>query len=130
MILWNEGSNANLDKIKNVIDLYVDRKIINFRTPRNIVVQLAHSTKQNIKRAEKQYNNVIAKYINAEPATGRIARQIEAQNEIANQSVIEIDDLLKIKTGFGIIFRGNDKYLHAWVLMNKYKIIKTLVDIF
>ena len=58
------------------------------------------------------YNNIIAKYINAEPATRRIARQIEAQNEKANQSVIEKEDLTKIKTGFGIIFRGNDKYLH------------------
>ena len=36
------------------------------------------------------------KYVIAEPTTRHIARKRQAQNEIANQSVIEIDDLTKI----------------------------------
>ena len=36
------------------------------------------------------YNDIIAKYITAEPVTRRIALQIETQNQRANQSVIEI----------------------------------------
>ena len=59
------------------------------------------------------------KHFDAEPATGRIARQMQAQNEIANQSLIEIDDLTKLKSGFGIIFRGNAKCLNPWALMNR-----------
>ena len=65
------------------------------------------------------------KHFDAEPATGRIARQMQAQNEIANQSLIEIDDLSKLKSGFGIIFRGNDKCLNPWALMNRCKLLIT-----
>ena len=54
------------------------------------------------------------KHFDAEPATGRIARQMQAQNEIANQSLIEIDDLTKLKSGFGIIFRGHAKCFNPW----------------
>ena len=49
-----------------------------------VVLRLAPAEKELI---ELKYNKVIAKYLNAEPATGRIARQIEAPNEIANQSL-------------------------------------------
>ena len=59
------------------------------------------------------------KHFDAEPATGRIARQMQAQNEIANQSLIEIDDLTKLKSGFGIILRGNAKCLNPWALMHR-----------
>ena len=54
-------------------------RIVNAWRARQIVVQLAPPTKHNINRAEKHYNNVIAKYIDVEPATGRIACHIEAQ---------------------------------------------------
>ena len=50
-VIMKNGFKANLEKIKNVTDLYVDRKIVNFRTASNIVVQLAHPTKNNINRA-------------------------------------------------------------------------------
>ena len=55
-VIMKNGSKANLDKIKNVLYLHVDRTIVNFRTARHIVVQLAHPTKQNINRAG---NNII-----------------------------------------------------------------------
>ena len=55
----------------------------------------------------QMHNNISAKNINAEPATRRIARQIEAQNERANQSVLAIDDLTEKMTRLGIKFRGN-----------------------
>ena len=50
---------------------------------------------------------------------------MQAQKEIANQSLIEIDDLSKHKSGFGIIFRGNDKCLNPWALMNRCKLLIT-----
>ena len=31
---------------------------------------------------------------------------MQAQNDKANQSIIEIDDLIAIKSGLGIVFRG------------------------
>ena len=63
-----------------MIDLYADTKILNWRTANNLFAELAHRTGYNMNRSEK-YDNIIAKYINAEPATMRIARQIEAQNK-------------------------------------------------
>ena len=62
-----------------------------------------------------------AKYIHAGPATGRTGRDIEATNERANQSVIEVDDIMKFKTGFGITFRVNDKLHYPLVVINKLK---------
>ena len=41
------------------------------------------------------------------------------KNEIANQSIIAIDDLVKIKSGLGIVFCGNNKSLNPLALMHK-----------
>ena len=51
-VIIKTGSNANLDKIKYIIDLYNDRKMADFRTARNIVVQLAHPNGYNRKSSE------------------------------------------------------------------------------
>ena len=51
IFVTKNGSKANIDKIQNVIDLSVDRKIVNSR-PLNIVLELAHSTCHNKKRSE------------------------------------------------------------------------------
>ena len=48
---------------------------------------------------------------------------MQAQNEIANQSLIETDDLTKLKSGFGMLFRGNAKCLNPRALMNRYKLL-------
>ena len=55
------------------------------------MVQQAHQTGYNNITEETHYNNIIEKYLNAVPATGRKARDIKAQNEISNQAIIEID---------------------------------------
>ena len=44
---------------------------------------------------------------------------MQAQNEIFNQSIIAIDDLVKIKSGLGIVFCGNNKSLNPLALMHK-----------
>lgn len=49
--VMKHGSKASQDKVKNIIDWYVDRKIINFKTARNIVVQIAHPTGYNKNRS-------------------------------------------------------------------------------
>ena len=47
---------------------------------------------------------------------------MQAQNEIANQSIMVIDDLIKIQSGLGIVFCGNDKNHNPWALMHRYQI--------
>ena len=46
------GIQANLDNINNVIDLSVDRTIINFMPAIKIVLELAHPTGYNKNRSE------------------------------------------------------------------------------
>ena len=64
-IIWNEFEHIkisdgevvmylNVDKIKN-FEIYGDRRIVMFKTAKNLVLQLAYPTKQNINRAE---NNI------------------------------------------------------------------------
>ena len=48
------------------------------------------------KRILKQYDNLINRYNEAAPLIGRLAREIQQNNDIINNSVIFIDDLNKI----------------------------------
>ena len=48
------------------------------------------------KRNLKQYDNLINRYNEAAPLIGRLAREIQQNNDIINNSVIFIDDLNKI----------------------------------
>ena len=63
-------------------------------TATQVVLELVHPTGYNKKQSK--YNNTIKQHLDGEPATGRITRQMQAQNEIANQSLFEIDDLTKL----------------------------------
>ena len=67
----------------------------------------------------KHYNKIVEKDVDVGPATGRIARQMQAKSDIANHSIIEADYLIDIKSGLGIVFRGNDTCLNPWALMHK-----------
>ena len=62
--------------------------IIDFMTAKHLVLKLAHPACYNNHRSELS-NNTLEKHVDAEPATGRIARQMRAKTEIANQSLIE-----------------------------------------
>ena len=83
----------SLTKAKTNIDqqwygFKVDIKLIDFMTAKHLVLELAHPTCYKNHRSENS-NNTLEKHVDAEPATGRIARQMRAQKEIANQSLIE-----------------------------------------
>ena len=51
-VSMKNGIKANLDNINNVIDLSVDRTIINFMPALKIVLELAHPTGYNKNRSE------------------------------------------------------------------------------
>ena len=59
-VIMKNGSKANLDQIKQVKDLYVDRKIINVKTAKHLVVQLAHPTERNINSAENHMISLLS----------------------------------------------------------------------
>ncbi|MFM7987575.1 MAG: hypothetical protein ACKPKO_50500, partial [Candidatus Fonsibacter sp.] len=69
-------AKLKIEKIK----LYEDRKIANFKTALNTVMALAFPLTLKSGRGDKEYDRVIAKYENATPATGRIAREIEQKS--------------------------------------------------
>ena len=50
-------------------------------------------------------------YIHAQPITRRVASDIATNSVIANNTVLTIDGLNKIKTGFSMTFRGDATYL-------------------
>ena len=56
--------------------------------------------------------------MHAEPAAGRIAREIKDKRERDNQSKNKIDDLSSIKTGFNIRFRSNDVFNQSTLSVN------------
>ena len=64
-----KSSELNKDKIKNIIDLYQQRKIINFKTAINIIKLLLSTNKTiiNSNKAINTYNRIINKYQNITP---------------------------------------------------------------
>ena len=62
------------DKIKEIHDLYKDKKIVNYETAYNAAAQLATRHKGVIKAGLKKYESITSKYRHAEPMTGRLTR--------------------------------------------------------
>jgi hypothetical protein len=75
----SRAPEANRSKIRDVIKLYEDKKIVNFRTALNATLLLSSTNKNTLKsgRAEKEYSSIINKYGEAQPITGRLKRQEE-----------------------------------------------------
>ena len=63
----------------------------------------------------EKYNN------EADASIGRVAREIQQQNDIINNSVIFIDDLNKVKAGFTITCKGNDETMQFREWYHKFK---------
>ena len=82
----SQAPEANKSKIKKVIELYENKKIVNFRTALNTTLALASSNKNTSKRAEKEYNQLVAKYDQATPMTGRLKRQAEENKKQSEET--------------------------------------------
>ncbi|MFM7855464.1 MAG: hypothetical protein ACKO96_26950, partial [Flammeovirgaceae bacterium] len=68
------ASKVAKPKTDHMIELYQERRIANFKTAMNTVMARAFPLTLKIGKGDKEYDRVIAKYENATPATGRIAR--------------------------------------------------------
>ena len=79
-VLMKNGSKANPYK-KDTVDVCADRKTVNVKTARDLVVELAFQTGNNKIKSDNLEKDVNYKYIHVEPATRRIARQIATQDE-------------------------------------------------
>ena len=66
--------NSNKDKIRTVIKLYEDKKIVNFKTALNTITWLASQNKNVIKsgKADRAYDKVVGKYRDAPSMVGRL----------------------------------------------------------
>ena len=77
--------DSNKASINDVIKLYEEKKLRNIRTALNSIESLASNNKNTISSGKplRLYNNVIDKYSNALPMTGRRvrARQEPQQSE-------------------------------------------------
>ena len=64
--------------INTLIELYINRKIVNFTTVETAVTRLASHTKSKPtqEKAVREHDKLVSKYADALPATGRIARQV------------------------------------------------------
>ena len=61
-------------RVDNIIDLYNDRKIYNFKTVKAVLDKLTGSTRKVVDVGIKQYNEVLNKYKEAEPLPVRRKR--------------------------------------------------------
>ena len=97
-------------------------KIPNFKSVKNLVIELAFPTLyKNPDRVEKQYNNMISKYQDAIPVTGKIEREIKAKSESITGANIIMGDMSKAKTGMYINFIGDDKKMQFRELIAKHR---------
>jgi len=75
------ASKENRTKINDIIRLYEEKRIRNFLTAENAINRLAIQTKSKARnqRAQADYEKIMAKYGEAEPMTGRLARESQAK---------------------------------------------------
>ena len=73
--LKSAAPSGNKGKIDNVIKLYEDKQIPNFKTALNTVVRLTTPSLYKKGTAEQVYNDLIDKYTVAVPITGRLSRK-------------------------------------------------------
>ena len=85
----------------------------------------------DIRKRMDELINLINKYNEATPLIGRIAREIQQKNDIIYNSVLFIDDLNEVNTGFTITFKGNDKTMKFGELYHNFKprIISSIEEI-
>ena len=97
--------DSNKARINDVIKLYEERKIRNIKTALNTIESLASNNKNTISSGKplRLYNNVIDKYSNALPMTGRRVRvrqepqQSEPTQEPPPEEPIIVDDVDKLE---------------------------------
>jgi len=73
---------ANKKRIKKLIALYEEKKIVNIKTALNAVQLLASTNKNTIKsgKAIKVYESLVEKYADARPMTGRLTGYTDTKN--------------------------------------------------
>ena len=81
---YKTRSNKNNDMIDSIISLYEEKKIPNMKTADNAVVMLSSKHKATIPKALENYKNIVAKYTDAEPMTGRLSRPDFSTNSTTN----------------------------------------------
>ena len=81
--LKRRAPKENRAQIDQIIELYSNRKIPSFKTAENIVTRLSVKTSNptSINKTKKIYDNIITKYSEALPATGRIAREVASKKQ-------------------------------------------------
>ena len=97
--------DSNKARINDVIKLYEEKKIRNIKTALNTIESLASNNKNTISSGKplRLYNNVIDKYSNALPMTGRRVRvrqepqQSEPTQEPPLEEPITVDNVDKLE---------------------------------
>ena len=81
--LKRRAPKENRPQIDKIIELYSDRKIINFKAAENIVNRLSVKTNNPTSKNKtlRLYTDIISKYSDAQPVTGRLAREAENKKE-------------------------------------------------
>ena len=69
--------NTIQEKINNITDLYIDRKITQVATAERLINNIATNNQKQKAKGLKEYDKVIEKYETAQPAGERMAKQAE-----------------------------------------------------
>ena len=110
----NRSKQSVKDKVKQLTDLYKDRKISNFTTAANMIDKLRAITPKTEKRIFKQYDKLISKYENNEPLNVRMqkAKELKAQKTSA---------VSKIQAAYRRKKKGQKTYLVSVLLFSDKK---------
>jgi hypothetical protein len=130
-----KASVDNRAKINDIVNLYEGKQIPNYKTAFKAVEALASKNKNTVKsgKPEKLYNDIITKYKEAEPITGRLSNPVfklttgdysrakshtrvnvfqgndidKVFNKSYNVLVKEVENILKVKSSFKLRLRAN-----------------------
>ena len=72
LLLTLANSAENKKKVQELIGLWEDRKIPNYKTVQNLALKLASTHKATLKSADKQYDELVANYKSKPSMTGRL----------------------------------------------------------
>ena len=102
----NKSKAAVRDKVKQITDLYKERKISNFTTATNMIDKLNTINPKSEKRILKQYDKLVAKYEKNEPLNIRMQKAKEAKKEAQKKA----GAVVKIQGAYRRKLKGRKTY--------------------
>ena len=127
-----QAPEANRSKIQDVIKLYEEKKILNIRTALNATILLSSKNKNTVKsgRPEREYQKIMTKYVEAEPMTGRLTRELEHELKLGDHEKVNTYIQIVIKSEKTDANGVETRYFKNIFAIYKDKLYRELMKVF